>query len=78
MFFLLNQGQNYNIYIHEDDGAFIKVAPNSKLDVKSLNEANIVQKPNWMDKYSGKLLPYGTIGAFFALLALIVILLYKF
>lgn len=51
---------------------------NSKLDVKSLNEANIVQKPNWMDKYSGKLLPYGTIGAFFALLALIVILLYKF
>jgi PBP1b-binding outer membrane lipoprotein LpoB len=30
----LENKSNYNIYIHEDDGAFIKVAPNSKLDVK--------------------------------------------
>ena len=30
----LENKSKYNIYIHEDDGAFIKVAPNSKLDVK--------------------------------------------
>ena len=30
----LENKSNYYIYIHEDDGAFIKVAPNSKLDVK--------------------------------------------
>nr|WP_314369119.1 hypothetical protein [uncultured Acinetobacter sp.] len=30
----LENKSNYNIYIHEGDGAFIKVAPNSKLDVK--------------------------------------------
>jgi PBP1b-binding outer membrane lipoprotein LpoB len=30
----LENKSNYNIYIHEDDGTFIKVAPNSKLDVK--------------------------------------------
>lgn len=33
----LENKSNYNIYIHEDDGAFIKVAPNSKLDVKLNN-----------------------------------------
>lgn len=30
----LENKSNYNIYIHEDDGTFIKVAPNSKVDVK--------------------------------------------